>query len=140
MGRKDPQTALQTTLIFDSDVVIWMLRRHPKAVRFARAIDPAERSLSVVSYLEILRGCRDRQEAHDFREFMEAWFTEIVPLRPEIGDSAVSLMEKFALSHRPGVDDMLIAATALTRREAMATSNVKHFRFVPGLVVHHFKV
>lgn len=117
-----------------------MLRRHPTAVRFARTIDPAERNVSVVSYLEVLRGCRDRLEANDFREFMEEWFTEVVPLKPEIGDSAVSLMARFALSHRPGVDNMLIAATALYHRETVATGNVKHFDFIPGLVVQRFRV
>ena len=117
-----------------------MLRRHPKAVRFARAIDPTERNVSVVSYLEVLRGCRNRMEANDFREFMDEWFTEVVPLKPEIGDSAVSLMAQFALSHRPGVDDMLIAATALYRKEIVATGNLKHFSFVPGLVVQRFQV
>ena len=117
-----------------------MLRGHPKAVRFARTIDPAERNVSMVSYLEVLRGIRDRREANDIRDFLEEWFTEVVPLKPETGDSAVSLMAQFALSHRPAVDDILIAATALTRREAVATGNVKHFRFIPGLVVHHLKI
>lgn len=140
MGQKNSETALQTTLIFDSDVVIWMLRGHPKAVRFARTIDPAERNVSVISYLEVLSGCRDRPESNDFREFMEDWFTEVVPLKPEIGDSAVALMAQFALSRRPGVDDMLIAATALSRKETVATGNVKHFDFIPGLVVQRFQV
>jgi predicted nucleic acid-binding protein len=103
-------------------------------------IDQAERNVSVVSYLEVLRGCRDRLEANDLKEFMEEWFTEIVPLKPEIGDSAVSLMAQFALSRRPGVDDMLIAATALDRKETLATGNVKHFDFIPGLVVQRFQV
>jgi predicted nucleic acid-binding protein len=117
-----------------------MLRGHPKAVRFARTVAPAERNVSVVSYLEVLRGIRDRREANDFKEFMEEWFAEVVPLKPEIGDSAVLLMAQFALSRRPGVDDTLIAATALSRKEIVATGNFKHFDFIPGLVVHRFQV
>ena len=127
-------------MIFDSDVVIWMLRGHPKAVRFARTIDPAERNVSVVSYLEVLRGCRNRREANDLKEFMEEWFTEVIPLKPEIGDFAVLFMAQFALAHHPGVDDMLIAANALDRKETLATGNVKHFDFIPGLVVQRFQV
>jgi len=117
-----------------------MLRRHPTAIRFARAVDPSERNVSVVTYLEVLRGCRDRQEADDLTLFMQDWFTEIITLKPEFGDSAVSLMKQLGVSHRPGVDDMLIAATALERREIVATGNVKHFNFVPGLVVRRFQV
>jgi predicted nucleic acid-binding protein len=117
-----------------------MLRGHPKAVRFARMIDPAERNVSVVSYLEVLRGCRNRLEANDFKQFMEEWFTEIIPLKAEIGESAVLLMAQFALAHHPGIDDMLIAATALDRKEMLATGNMKHFNFISGLIVQRFQV
>lgn len=126
-------------MIFDSDIVIWMLRREPQALRFARTVDPGERYISVVSYLELLRGCRDRREAKDLAELVGEWFTEIIPLKPEISDSAVSLMERFALSRRPGVNDLLIAATALDRGEMVATGNVKHFAFIPGLVVKSYR-
>jgi len=117
-----------------------MLRKHPKAIRFARAIDPSERNVSLVSYLEILRGCRDRQEANDLALFIQEWFTEVISLKAEFSDSALSLMKQFAVSHRPGVNDMLIAGTALGRHEIVATGNVKHFNFVPGLVVRRFQV
>lgn len=125
-------------MILDSDVVIWMLRKNPKALRFARSLDASECNLSVVSYLEILRGCRDGEEVRALTELFGEWFAEIVPLSPEISASAVSLMQKFALSHRPGVDDTLIAATALDRGEPLATGNVKHFKFIPGLVLRKF--
>lgn len=126
-------------MIFDSDVVIWLLRRHPLALRFARAIDPGECNISVVSYLEVLRGCRDQVEARDLGEFIGGWFTEVLPLTPEISASAVSLMGQFALSHRPGVYDTHIAATALSRKETLATGNVKHFKFIPGLALRGFR-
>ena len=127
-------------MILDSDVVIWMLRGRSEALQFARGVEPGERNVSVVSYLELLRGCRDRREANSLVEFVQEWFTEVVPLKPEIGDSAVSLMGRFGLSHRPGVNDLLIAATALSRMETLATCNVRHFDFIPGLVVQRFKI
>ena len=126
-------------MIFDSDVVIWMLRGHPQALRFARAVEPGECNLSVVTYLEILRGCRDRSEARDLVELIEGWFSEILPLTPEISASAISLMRQFALSHRPDVQDILIAATALGRSEIVTTANVRHFRIIPGLKVREFR-
>jgi predicted nucleic acid-binding protein len=115
-----------------------MLRKHPPALRFARTIDPGECNISVVSYLEILRGCRGRGEAKDLAELVAEWFTQVLPLTPEISAAATSLMEQFALSHRPGVDDTLIAATALSRKETLATGNVKHFKFIPGLALRRF--
>jgi predicted nucleic acid-binding protein len=139
VGEKNPQASVLDTLIFDSDVVIWMLRKHPGALRFARAVDPGNCNISVVSYLEILRGCRDRAEARDLSEWIGEWFTEVLPLTPDISGLALSLMGQFALSHRPGVDDTLIAATALNRKEMLATGNAKHFRFIPGLEVKRFR-
>jgi predicted nucleic acid-binding protein len=37
------------------------------------------------------------------------------------------------------VADVLIAATALDCGEVVATANVKHFDFIPGLVVKPFR-
>jgi hypothetical protein len=126
-------------LIFDTDVVIWMLRRHPEAIRFARAAESSGRNISIVSYLELLRGCRKRGEATYLDELVNEWFTQVVPLTPGISEAAAALMRQFALSRRPGVDDILIAATAMARGEAVATGNVRHFDFVPGLVVRPFR-
>jgi predicted nucleic acid-binding protein len=140
LGKKNAQAAVLLTLIFDSDVVIWMLRKKAQALRFARSLEPGECNISVVSYLEILRGCRDGEEVKALSEFIGEWFSDIVPVRPEICISAVSLMRKFALSHRPGVDDTLIAATALNRGEPLATGNIKHFKFIPGLVLRKFQL
>ena len=138
MGQENPQAPVLATLIFDSDVLIWILRGHGKALQFAGAVAPRERNVSVISYLELIRGCRDQREARDFNELIEGWFNEVIPLKPEATDTAVSLMVKYGLSHRPGVNDVLIAATALSRSEALATGNVKHFAYVPGLVVRPF--
>lgn len=55
-------------MIFDSDVLIWFLRGNQAA---ARAVNEArERSLSVVSYMELLQGARDRTEAVRIRNFL----------------------------------------------------------------------
>jgi predicted nucleic acid-binding protein len=48
-------------------------------------------------------------------------------------------MREFGRSHQPSAPDTLIAATALETGEALATGNVKHFRFVPGLVIRPFQ-
>jgi len=45
-------------------------------------------------------------------------------------------METYALSHRPGIPDVLIAATALDHDLSLFTLNVKDFRFIPDLTIH----
>ena len=126
-------------MIFDSDIAIWMLRGHPSALKFARGFSPDQRLLSVISQLELLQGCRDQREQRALEELLGGWFGEITPLDAGISRRAVRLMKEFGLSHRPSAADTLIAATALEVGESLATGNVKHFRFVPGLVIRPFR-
>lgn len=125
-------------MIFDTDIAIWMLRGEPSALAFASAVPPDKRLMSVVSQLELLQGCRDRREQRALEELLRGWFSEIVPVDAKVCHSAVGLMRQFALSHRPGAADVLIAATALQTGEPLATANVRHFRFVPGLLIEAF--
>jgi len=48
-------------------------------------------------------------------------------------------MDRYILSGHPDVGDVLIAATALNRDEALATGSSKHFHFVPGLEIKVFR-
>ena len=126
-------------MIFDSDIAIWMLRGDTSALRFARDFSPDQRTLSVVSQLELLQGCRDQREQRALGELLNGWFGEVTPIDPGISRRAVVLMREFGLSHRPSPADALIAATALEAGETLATGNVRHFRFVPGLVIKPFQ-
>jgi predicted nucleic acid-binding protein len=126
-------------LIFDTDVTIWILRGESRALDFARATPPERRLMSVVSQLELLEGCRNRREQRAVEELLNGWFAEIIPVDAGVSRLAARLMQQFGLSHRPGMADVLIAATALQTGDTLATSNVKHFRFVPGLVIEPFK-
>jgi len=126
-------------LIFDTDIVVWMLRKLPAALHFAGMVAPADRNISVISHLELLHGCRDRQELQDLQELVAGWFVEVLPVTPSVGAGAQKIMEKFALSRPPGMGDVLIAATALHRQEPLATANRKHFDFIPGLELKVFK-
>ncbi|HEV2348255.1 MAG TPA: PIN domain-containing protein [Terriglobia bacterium] len=126
-------------MIFDTDIVVWMLRKLPGAMRFAAAVEPADRNISVISHLELLRGCRDLQELLDLQELIAGWFVEVLPVTRDISEAAQEIMAEFALSRRPGMGDVLIAATALGCGEPMATCNRKHFDFIPGLDLKVFR-
>ena len=53
--------------------------------------------------------------------------------RTEITDIFIDLFKTFTLSHRPGIADTLIAATALYYHLPICTLNKKHFQFIPGI-------
>jgi predicted nucleic acid-binding protein len=79
------------------------------------------------------------EELNQVRKVAADLFAEIVPLTEAITESARQLMERFILSRRPDVGDVLIAATALNRDEVLATGNLKQFHFVPGLEIKVFR-
>jgi predicted nucleic acid-binding protein len=126
-------------LILDTDILIWVLREHPGAIRFVERLPFVERKLSAVSYLEILFGARDATDLNRLTKHISTQYANILMLSDSITESAIQLMERFALSHRPGENDVLIAATALRNGEILATGNVKHFDFIQGLQLKIFK-
>jgi tRNA(fMet)-specific endonuclease VapC len=125
-------------LILDTNIIVWVLRGHPRAIAFVDHLPLAERNLSSVSHLELLRGCRDKPDMQRTLQLLEDEFAEIVPLDEKATRLAVGLMEMYALPRRPGIPDILIAATAMTRGEVLATGNVKDFNYIPGLRLKPF--
>jgi predicted nucleic acid-binding protein len=56
-----------------------------------------------------------------------------IPINTDINDIFIDLFKTFTLSHRPGIADTLIAATALYYHLPLYTLNKKHFQFIPGI-------
>jgi predicted nucleic acid-binding protein len=125
-------------LIFDTDILVWLHRGHPGAARFVNRVPLPERNLSAISYLELLYGSRDTQDLAKVQGMVEDLFAEVVPISEGISTSASRIMRSYVLAHRPDVSDAVIGATALTRQEALATANLKHFRFIPGIHLRAF--
>jgi predicted nucleic acid-binding protein len=139
LGEKDPEAAVSSPLIFDTDILISFTKKHAGAVKFLARVPLAERRISVISCLELMHGCRDAGELLGVNEFLTEAFVEVLPLTPQICDSARRLMKAYVVSRRPDLHDTLIASTALAAGEILATGNIKHFDFVPGLVLNAFR-
>ena len=125
-------------MILDTNIIVWVLRGHPRAIAFVDRLPLAERNFSSVSHLELLRGCRDKTDMQRTLKLLEDELAEIVPLDEKITKLAIGLMEMYALSRRPGIPYLLIAATAMARGELLATGNIKDFDHIPGLRLKPF--
>ena len=116
-------------MIFDTDVFIWIQRGSKRAAQlFERQSD---RCIAVQTYMELLQGAQNRVQQAATRRFLKDFGVRTLPLSPEIGDRAMSLVEQYALSHNMRAGDALIAATALESAQPLCTSNVKHVRASP---------
>ena len=124
-------------MIFDTDVLIWSLRGNRLA---GKAIDAeSDRKVSIISYMELVQGARDKVELNTIRSFLrEAGFT-VLPLSESIGSLGLTYLEEHALSRGLELADALVAATAVISNEALCTANIKHFRCVPELTLKPFR-
>ena len=59
-----------------------------------------------------------------------------MPVTRDISLRFLELIETFALSHRPGIPDMLIAVTALDHDLSLFTLNVKDFHHISELKIY----
>ena len=118
-------------MIFDTDVMIWAFRGNAKALD---AIDAAsERSISAVTYMELLQGVRNKKEMLSMKRFLSTLGFSVLPATANISSRAVAIMEDAALKSDLGVCDALIFATALDTGDTLLSGNVKHFKEVPLL-------
>ncbi len=118
--------------IVDTDILIDAGRQTPEAVEYLRSREATSTlAVSSVTQMELIVGCRNKRESEDLEKFLRRF--RILPLTSDISDMAVSLLSQYNLSHGLLIADALIAATAITYSEHLATKNQRDFRFIDGL-------
>jgi predicted nucleic acid-binding protein len=123
-------------ILIDSDVLVWLTRGHAGAAQRLHAIDPWR--ISVVTYIELAQGCRDKAELARLKKGLAARHTEVLPITPAISQRAADLIDALALSHSLRLADALIGATALEHGLTLLTANTKHFGAIQGLQLEDF--
>lgn len=116
--------------LVDSDVLIWNWRGQEAAATLLAA-EPF--ALSAVSYMELVQGMRNARELKNLQRDLKLWQATLLPITEAISQRATALVEKHYLSHHLQLADALIAATALTHKLELVTSNTKHFQAIAGL-------
>jgi predicted nucleic acid-binding protein len=124
-------------MLFDTDVLIWALRGNLNA---AARIDRADAlHVSAISYMELLKGARDRADQKAIQSFLRDLGFELLPVTEAISHRAVIYMEQLALSAGLDMADALIAAGAKEYGLALCTANARHYRVVADLDLQIFR-
>jgi predicted nucleic acid-binding protein len=123
-------------MLIDSDVLIWLTRGHLGAAQRLHELSPWR--ISVVTYIELSQGCRDKVELARLKKGLAARHTEVLPITPAISQRAADMIDTLALSHGMRLADALIAATAVEHGLTLLSANVKHFGAVSGLMLEGF--
>ena len=124
-------------MLVDTDVLIWYMRGNKRARRVVDALPPF--SISVVTYMELVQGMRDRTELSALRGALREWNARILYIDEEISIKAMFLVERHFLSDSLRLADALIASTALANGVPVLTANDKHYRSVGQLEIELFR-
>ena len=123
-------------MIIDTDVLIWYLRGNEKAKTIVENNIPF--SISVVTYMEIIQGMKNKEEFKIFQKQMQRWNTEIIQLNQEVSSRAMFYVQEYFLSHSMMLADALIAATVVQNSEILLTANDKHYKFILNIECKKF--
>lgn len=124
-------------MLLDTDVLIWVFRGNPKAAKFVDSI--AERHISIITYMELIQGARNRQELKEVKSFLTDYGFEVLPLTENIGHRASIYIEEYGLRMAMSAADALIAATATEQGLTLCTGNKKHYRPIRDLDLKVFR-
>lgn len=123
-------------MIIDTDVIIWHLRGYEKARAVVHGSLPFK--VSVVTYIELLQGMRDKREMNALIRQLSKWDVEIVQISQEISTRAMIFIEQYHHSNSMELADALIAATCISNSEILLTANDKHYRHIPNIQIKQF--
>ena len=123
-------------MLVDTDVLIWYMRGNGKALRAIQTLD--ESSISVVTYIELVQGLRNKAELNTLRNFLQSQSVPVLHVTERISSTASFLVEQHHFSHSLGFSDAIIAATAMSHGLPLMTANTKHYRVIENLILKKF--
>ncbi len=123
-------------MIIDTDVLIWYMRGNERAYQLIEKL--TEFNISVVTYMELVQGMRNKNELNSLRKALHIWNTKVLYISEEISAKAMFLVEQHYLSHSVQMADALIGATAIHYGLPLVTGNDKHYKIIKGLKIKKF--
>ncbi len=123
-------------MIVDTDVLIQYSRGHQNAIDLLHSFDRF--SLSVVTYMEIVQGVRNKQELNAFNKALGILNARIIQINELISTKAMFYVEQYALSHSMELADTLIGASAVIKQVPLVTGNEKHYKYLPEIEIQKF--
>ena len=124
-------------MLIDTDVLIWYLKGNDKAYE---AIESSNNFfISVVTYMELVQGMRNKKELNSLRKALHIWNAQILYISEEISAKAMFYVEQHFLSHSMQLADALIGATAIAYGNPVLTGNDKHYKVLRDLEVKRFR-
>lgn len=110
--------------LVDTSIFVDVLRGFKPAVKWLASLEPGSFFCSVVTLTELMVGVRSDQRKR-FQQLVN--LIEWLPVYETEACLAGEMGRKYRRSHELDVADLLIAATAVNKKLAVWTRNIKHF-------------
>jgi len=123
--------------LIDTDVLIWYMKGNQNAYKYIE--DNKNFPISVITYIELVQGMRNKEELNRFRKFLKLWDARLIYINEEISAKAMFYVEQHYLSHSLQLSDALIAATAVSHGLPIITGNDKHYEVVKEIQIKRFR-
>ena len=120
-------------ILTDTSILIDYLKKRPEVVDFVNKQGKSNLAINTVIAMELYQGALNKTEFVIIQKELQGFF--MLPIIQPVSDLALQLAQKYALSHKIGLSDTFIAATALIFDIDLKTYNIKDFHFVPGIRV-----
>lgn len=125
-------------MIVDTDVLIWYSKKHQKAIDLIHGLDSF--FISVVTYMEIVQGVRNKKELNTFKKALGILNVKIFQIDELVSTKAMFLVEQYSLSHSMELVDALIGATVIIKQLPLITCNDKYYKHLTEIEIIKFVV
>jgi predicted nucleic acid-binding protein len=123
-------------MVIDTDVLIWYMRGNEKAYQLIE--NSNKFFISVITYMELVQGLRNKKELIQLRKALHEWNTQILYLSEEVSAKAMFYVEQHFLSHSMQLADALIGSTAIAYGLPILTGNDKHYKVMKDIQIKKF--
>ena len=124
-------------MLVDTDVLIWYLKGNENAYQVIE--NSSNFFISVVTYMELVQGMRNKKELNNLRKALHIWNAKILYISEEISAKAMFYVEQHFLSHSIQLADALIGATAIAYGNPVLTGDDKHYKVLKDLKIKRFR-
>lgn len=123
-------------MLVDTDVLIWYMRGNKNAFKVIEK--NINFHISVITYIELVQGMRNKTELNALRKSLRDWNASIIYITEEISAKAMFYVERHYLSQSVELSDTFIGATAVAYGLPLLTGNEKHYKPLKDVRVKRF--
>ena len=123
-------------ILCDTDIIIELYRNNERIISELKESGQHSIARSIITVGELFYGSLNKTELKRIEKDVKS--LNIRNIDEEISSVFYGLMSKYSLSHKIGIPDAFIAATAIVGNIELFTLNVKHFSYIKNFKLYKF--